>query len=604
MFEKAAKESFLEALDDPDLALKVRNLQPTDLHDAYKKAQMLESNQNIVNRGEEAVGRRKEARAHAAVAPIDEEIEKRLRRIEEQQAMPQRNQVDAARDEKATPLEKVIEGVIKGMNASNPPGHRSNDKPVRRANPECRTDHPDRDRGVRTDYPDRERGTRNIVCYNCNEPGHISLHCPLRRSQPHRAPNTPHRRNDTLEPDERERARQNACYKCGKIGHFSRDCRARDNAKQGGKGSGDKFHAMKLACEIDSHTKEHQQYLTMKLGGISKEFLLDSGCDLSLIPSSYVCTCDVRPTDKRVYAANGAEIPLDGEITIDLELDDMRLTTNVLVSPNMTEALLGYDWLSSNDCYWGFRTGQVMINHRIIPLHAQVTAHNNCCRIIAQERMTIPGRSETMITGKATFNTISRRENETPVEYATVPERLQRGVYIARSIIPHQCTNVPVRILNTTDEAIVIRAGSQVAELEPVTINETEAQSNTVEEDAWKDKLIEGIDEEITELERAQLNEILSRYADCFSRTEFDLGRTTLVKHSIETGSSAPVRQTLRRQPFAHLPEIDRQTSEWEQLGLIEPSASPWASNLVVVTKKDGTLRLCVDYRGLNNLTG
>src|SRR3989442_2994259 len=91
--------------------------------------------------------------------------------------------------------------------------------------------------------------------------------------------------------------------------------------------------------------------------------------------------------------------------------------------------------------------------------------------------------------------------------------------------------------------------------------------------------------------------------ANCFSRSEFDLGRTSLVEHGIETAMSAPIRQALRRQPIVHLEEIDRQLTELERLGIIEPRASPWASNLVVVTKKDGSLRMCVDYRGLNNLT-
>src|SRR3989441_7145838 len=79
--------------------------------------------------------------------------------------------------------------------------------------------------------------------------------------------------------------------------------------------------------------------------------------------------------------------------------------------------------------------------------------------------------------------------------------------------------------------------------------------------------------------------------------------RETLVKHRIDTGCHAPVRQALRRQPIAYLPEIDRQLMEMERLGVTEPSASPWASNIVVAAKKDGSLRLCVDYRGINNLT-
>ena len=87
------------------------------------------------------------------------------------------------------------------------------------------------------------------------------------------------------------------------------------------------------------------------------------------------------------------------------------------------------------------------------------------------------------------------------------------------------------------------------------------------------------------------------------SKSEFDLGRTTLVKHKIDTGDNKPVRQALRRQPLQYLKEIDRQLDELTNQKVVEPASSPWASNIVVVAKKDGSLRMCVDYRGLNNVT-
>ena len=81
-------------------------------------------------------------------------------------------------------------------------------------------------------------------------------------------------------------------------------------------------------------------------------------------------------------------------------------------------------------------------------------------------------------------------------------------------------------------------------------------------------------------------------YYYMFSRGTFDMGRTTLVEHSIDTGQNRPIRQALRRHPRAHLDEIDRQVDELQESGFVEPAASPWASNVVLVRKKDGSYRL------------
>jgi len=81
------------------------------------------------------------------------------------------------------------------------------------------------------------------------------------------------------------------------------------------------------------------------------------------------------------------------------------------------------------------------------------------------------------------------------------------------------------------------------------------------------------------------------------------MGRTTLVEHTIDTGKNRPIRQSLRRHPWTHLDEIDRQLEEFQQAGFVEPAASPWASNVVLVKKKDASYRLCVEYRRLNSVT-
>jgi len=86
-----------------------------------------------------------------------------------------------------------------------------------------------------------------------------------------------------------------------------------------------------------------------------------------------------------------------------------------------------------------------------------------------------------------------------------------------------------------------------------------------------------------------------------FSRSEYDLGLTDLMEHSIDTGNNKPVKQALRRHPVAYLPLIDKHVDEMLQHGIIKSvPGSEWVSNVVLVRKSDGSLRFCLDYRNLN----
>lgn len=81
------------------------------------------------------------------------------------------------------------------------------------------------------------------------------------------------------------------------------------------------------------------------------------------------------------------------------------------------------------------------------------------------------------------------------------------------------------------------------------------------------------------------------------------MGRSDLVKHTIDTGDSRPINQSPRRFPAHMTKYVDALAEDMLARNGIEPSCGPWSSGIVLVKNKDGTSRFCVDYHRLNSDT-
>ena len=91
---------------------------------------------------------------------------------------------------------------------------------------------------------------------------------------------------------------------------------------------------------------------------------------------------------------------------------------------------------------------------------------------------------------------------------------------------------------------------------------------------------------------------------ELFQVQETDLGLIDKYgEMEIDTGDHEPIRQQSRWIPLMLKREIEKQVELFLKLGIIRKSHSPWASPIVPVRKKDGSLRICVDYRALNKIT-
>ena len=96
---------------------------------------------------------------------------------------------------------------------------------------------------------------------------------------------------------------------------------------------------------------------------------------------------------------------------------------------------------------------------------------------------------------------------------------------------------------------------------------------------------------------------MIKRNVNVFSKNDMDMGRTNLVKHHIELTDPIPFKESYRRIPSQMYDEVKAHIQEMLDLGAIRHSNSPWSSAIVLVRKKDGRLRFCIDLRKLNNRT-
>ena len=187
---------------------------------------------------------------------------------------------------------------------------------------------------------------------------------------------------------------------------------------------------------------------------------------------------------------------------------------------------------------------------------------------------------------------------------------------------PGKYQRVPVRLFNMSATAVTIKPNSNLCELQEVKVlrsadidqtkaEKAQAQQHRVQTDK-KDRKVdlkdipEGINLEdmcVTDQQKQQLLEFLVKWKDNFSTDITDLGNCDLIKHEIKLTDDEPFKEPARRIPPALFEEVKEHLKEMMAAGAIRPSHSPYSSNVVIVRKKDGTIRFCVDFRKLNSKT-
>jgi transposase InsO family protein len=205
---------------------------------------------------------------------------------------------------------------------------------------------------------------------------------------------------------------------------------------------------------------------------------------------------------------------------------------------------------------------------------------------------------------------------------------LTNGAHLHRNFrTVHTCNvvnngKIMVRVANIGDEDIFIKPRTRIGTVSKCDVEHGNSsigfnRTGSVEEifiQQCKVSEVASLDEnfdlpddiyqlDCSEQEKTLITALFRKYSDVFSRNDDDIGCTSTIQHRIRLTDEKPVSQQYRRIPPAQYEEVKQHIRKLLDNGVIRESTSPFASPIVLVRKKDNSLRLCVDYRRLNEKT-
>ncbi|VDI82316.1 Hypothetical predicted protein [Mytilus galloprovincialis] len=212
--------------------------------------------------------------------------------------------------------------------------------------------------------------------------------------------------------------------------------------------------------------------------------------------------------------------------------------------------------MKKNKCLVDVSENIFHIDNLSVPLIFQGTL--GCFRVVSTESVTIPARSEIVVSGKVCLT-----EGQTlPTNDVLVEASENKGkdyILTARSLVKSN-DSIPVRLMNVENEAKTIFPGTTIAQMCEIS---HVAKSLPSQNDGQNKKglrsdlhdLLNRTSDKLSRSEKQKVKSLVQEYESLFAETDSDLGKTSLVKHEIETGNARPFKEPPRRTPF-HLSKV------------------------------------------------
>ena len=370
------------------------------------------------------------------------------------------------------------------------------------------------------------------------------------------------------------------------------------------------------------------------INNVPARALLDTGATVSVISESflkeYLSACPLEPlgTLLDIECAGGESLPYIGFVETSLKAvgaacDNIEINSCLfLVVPDTrynsrVPVLLGTNILSQllKECqnFNGSRFLQKAALHTpwYLAFRSMVLSereldknHGRLGFVKSSETsdVVIPANSSVIIKGQINKGITYARV--CALMESTSESTLSPNLDIMPTIITYDNVgdeHVEVHVSNVTTQTLKVPPRATLCELQPVTLQNLPTGASLD-----KDSLLGQVDidnERLTKEEVVKGLDVILKFSDIFSKGDEDLGHSTLVQHEINLYDSTPFKQRHRRIPPSMYDPVRSHIQELLAAGVIRRSHSPWASNVVLAKKKDGKLRMCIDYRDLNSRT-
>lgn len=346
--------------------------------------------------------------------------------------------------------------------------------------------------------------------------------------------------------------------------------------------------------------------------GIEVCALIDSGSFVSIISEDFRNSHPAlrkRPMTLSTVPArsvNGQRLDILGKLTVGLRMGHKVLQQEFEVLRGAYQpVILGWDFLVQHHALLDIKNKVLQLWDMAIPLLAKQHEVAACCNVSVLAPTKIPAMSETVITACVAPATPA---SPVPSDYCgIVMSNPNCDVMVAHSVSSVQNGTTVVRVLNPSREDIELHPGQHLGEFHSATSVDilplTQTCTVTSSEVLTPLRNLVTTNLNLSHAQVESLNSLLQKYSNVFSIDSQDRGRTGLIKHHIRTGDAVPIKQRAYRVTPDQRAEIQAQVDELLKADIIEESYSPWAAPVVLVRKKNGTWRFCLDYRKLNAVT-